>query len=262
MRLRAPSRGLALSAALLLTLTACGGGPPEEDGTASPTTTAPASATDGTGSEGAGSDGSDESEGTDESEGSGESDPDESSDAESTEADSGDGDSDGSDGEYVPASAEGPAQNVPKPVMPEEMKEETHEGAKAAVQYWWDTAYYLRLTGDAEPMGVVSHESCGFCKSYANALVTTYEDGGWMTGAKVTVTSALTGAVNSEMKILEVTTLLDSEAGKTYPKSGKEIKEDISPERTDEPWLTDVRYDEEFGHWRTTWVSYEGEDAE
>lgn len=242
MRLRAPSRGLALSAALLLSLTACNSGSPEDESTASPTTTAPASG--GASSEGSGS----ESEGSD---GAGSGEPAESSDADSTEA--------GGDGEYVPASEDGPAQNVPKPEMPEAMKEETEEGAKAAVQYWWDTVTYLQETGDAGPMGIASHDSCDFCKSYAADLVGIYNDGGWHSGSKVTVTSALTGVVNSEMKILEVTTLLDTSAGKTFDASGNEVEDQSTAERKDEPWLTDVRFDSEAGHWRTTFVSYEGE---
>ena len=140
MRRGAPARGLALTAALALSLTACTGGEEKEpEETASPTTTAPASASDGTESEGSGSEGS-ESDGADESEGTDEStepSDDQPSDGESTEA--GGDDSDPSredDGKYVPASADGPAKNVPKPQMPEEMKEETPEGAKAAVQYW------------------------------------------------------------------------------------------------------------------------------
>lgn len=134
MRRGAPARGLALTAALALSLTACTGGEEKEpEETASPSTTAPASASQGTGSERPGSEGS-ESDGAEKSEGTDEStepSDDQPSDAESPQADGGDSDPSGADGgEYVPASADGPAKNVPKPEMPEEMKEETPEVAK------------------------------------------------------------------------------------------------------------------------------------
>ena len=41
----------------------------------------------------------------------------------------------GSDGEYVEASAEGPAQSVPKPEKPALADEESYEGAQAFLDY-------------------------------------------------------------------------------------------------------------------------------
>ena len=51
----------------------------------------------------------------------------------------------GSDGEYVEASADGPAQNVPKPEKPALADEESYEGAQAFLDYLADTRAYAAL---------------------------------------------------------------------------------------------------------------------
>ena len=55
-------------------------------------------------------------------------------------------------GEYVPATAEKKAQNVPKPIMPEKVQELSIDGIYALIGYWISSFNYLALTGDIEPM--------------------------------------------------------------------------------------------------------------
>ena len=55
-------------------------------------------------------------------------------------------------GEYVPATAEKKAQNVPKPLMPEKVQELSIDGIYALIGYWISSFNYLALTGDIEPM--------------------------------------------------------------------------------------------------------------
>ncbi|WP_273416744.1 DUF6318 family protein [Corynebacterium appendicis] len=259
MRRGAPARGLALTAALALSLTACTGGEEKEpEETASPSTTSPASASQGTGSESSGAEGS-ESEGAEKSEGTDEStkpSDDQPSDAESPQAGGGPSGEDG--GEYVPASADGPAKNVPKPEMPEEMKEETPEGAKAAVQYWWDTVTYLQRTGDADLLRASSDEDCDFCRTYTRSIEKIYEDGGWTSGSDVEVTSALTGVINKDLKLLQVTTLLDVDGITTFKSNGSIDKSQSEEAYRDSPWITNVRFDENSKRWVATSVSFEG----
>ena len=50
---------------------------------------------------------------------------------------------------YKPASAEGPAETVPLPVMPEEAKAESKEGLIAFARHWYELANYGYETGDA-----------------------------------------------------------------------------------------------------------------
>ena len=55
-------------------------------------------------------------------------------------------------GTYIAANADAPAQNVPKPLIPEKMKENSPEGAYALMGYWLASQNYLILTGDVEPL--------------------------------------------------------------------------------------------------------------
>ena len=55
-------------------------------------------------------------------------------------------------GEYVPATAEKKAQNVPKPIMPEKVQDLSIDGIYALIGYWISSFNYLALTGDIEPM--------------------------------------------------------------------------------------------------------------
>lgn len=257
MRFRAPSRGLALSAALLLGLTACAGGDPEEEATASPTTTAPASASEGSSSEGSESDGPEEGPAEPSGPESGEASDATSSDADSTEAGgSGDG------GEYVPASEDGPAQNVPKPQMPEEMKEETHEGGTAAVAYWWDTLYYLQQTGDAGPMLEVSSEDCAYCHRYASELEALYAEGQWHTGSKPQVVSSQVGGDNPQKRALALTSLITLGESTHFDENGGIVKDGSTPEFKDDPWYNDVRFNPEKGHWDVTYTAPGGPENE
>lgn len=142
--------------------------------------------------------------------------------------------------------------------MPEEMKEETEDGAKAAVQYWWDTMTYLQRTGDAEPLKAVSADACDFCHSYSKGISDWYAEGGWHSGSKHVVNSALTGVLNDDNRVREVTILLEMGASISYRPDGTVDRDQSSDARSDVPFITDVQYDPEAGHWRTTFVSYEG----
>ncbi len=72
---------------------------------------------------------------------------------------------------YKPASAEGPAENVPVPVLPAEAKKETKAGLEAFAKYWYELVEYAYETGDLEPLKAVSGPSCVACNG-AYELVT------------------------------------------------------------------------------------------
>ncbi|NLS09691.1 hypothetical protein HGQ17_06665 [Nesterenkonia sp. MY13] len=99
---------------------------------------------------------------------------------ESAEPDEPSGDStDDDDAEPVPASSDGPAENWPKPEVPEEIYEPTEEGAEALIQYWFDARHYARITGDLEPLEYVSAEDCDVCDYGIAAIAEVYENNGW-----------------------------------------------------------------------------------
>ncbi|MCY1157255.1 MAG: hypothetical protein MOP51_275, partial [Citricoccus sp.] len=154
MRRRAARAGAAV-AVLAVALTACGGGADDPD-TGAPVSTPSASTEAATGPSG-------------------------SEETESSVAPSGPSaaSSEASGGEFIPASSEGPAQNVPVPEMPAAAKEQTQEGLEAALEYWWETDYYLKLTGDAAPMESVSTADCVLCEDLLKRWPELYELGGW-----------------------------------------------------------------------------------
>ena len=82
---------------------------------------------------------------------------------------------------YKPASAEGPAENVPLPVMPEEAKVESKEGLIAFARYWYELANYGYETGDVEPLRAVSGPDCFACGSYYSTVDSGYQQG-WISG--------------------------------------------------------------------------------
>lgn len=153
---RLPLMGVALAGALLLS--ACGGSPEGDSqaGPEEPSASASSSETDD------GDSGEESSSAGEPSEGSGD-----------------DGSSEESSGEPVPASSEGPAQNVPVPEAPAQLTEESEEGAEAALKYWWELDAYTRNTGDTDPLKAISGEDCTFCINRVNRVIKTYDQGDW-----------------------------------------------------------------------------------
>ncbi|MGW9402626.1 DUF6318 family protein [Arthrobacter sp. NPDC055585] len=90
---------------------------------------------------------------------------------------------------YKPASAEGPAQNVPLPVMPEEARVESKEGLIAFARYWYEVANYGYETGDVEPLKSVSGPDCTACNGAYSTLETWYEGENWAAGGQIEVSS-------------------------------------------------------------------------
>lgn len=240
---RRPAQAASLAAALALALTACGGGDPAPTET---TTTAPVSSTQAadtptaTATATAGASPSTPDGGTAPSSGSG----------------SGSGPASATaSGPYVPASAEGPAQNVPKPVMPEVMKEETQEGAEAAVKYFWETVYYMQQTGDAGLEQEISGPTCKFCEHHKNSIMKLYGDGGWMVSETATIHSAITRPSKNGYTS---TILLNMSKEEFFEKSGDEIAVSMSDSEDKAPWIAQSRYDKDLGHWTIAEMAYEG----
>lgn len=241
---RRPAQAASLAAALALALTACGGGDPAPTET---TTTAPALSTQAadtptpTATATAGASPSTPDGGTAPSSGSG------SGPASATAS-----------GPYVPASAEGPAQNVPKPVMPEVMKEETQEGAEAAVKYFWETVYYAEQTGDTAPIDSLSSEYCEFCELSASNLSSIYRNGGWYTGTKAKVSSSI---LRPSSTGYTATILVDTPKGTGFDKEGQVAPGGVVPAQNDQPWITELFFDDTEEYWIVDEMTYKGTGA-
>lgn len=81
--------------------------------------------------------------------------------------------------EYVPASADGPAQNVPKPVKPALADEESYEGAQAFLDYLADARAYAWQTGDTSLVRGITEDECIACIEQYDEIDALYVEGGW-----------------------------------------------------------------------------------
>lgn len=86
-------------------------------------------------------------------------------------------------GDYVPASATNPAEHMPKPVPPANMKEHSVDGAYAFLSFWLASLNYLMMTGDPGPIEVVYYEGYGIEK-YPSTLKLYATGLGWVYGTE------------------------------------------------------------------------------
>lgn len=93
----------------------------------------------------------------------------------------------GADGEYVEASADGPAQNVPKPEKPALADEESYEGAQAFLDYLADTRAYAWQTGDTSLIREITAEECENCAVEFEDIERIYDEGGWATSGRESI---------------------------------------------------------------------------
>ncbi|MFI7493475.1 DUF6318 family protein [Kocuria sp. M4R2S49] len=90
--------------------------------------------------------------------------------------------------DYVPASLDGPAQNVPKPVMPDLAREESRAGAQAFLDYWSDAKWYAYETGDASLVRDVTSRHCEACEEEFEDIEDIYAEGLWTVGGRDSIT--------------------------------------------------------------------------
>ncbi len=86
--------------------------------------------------------------------------------------------------EFQFATAEGPAQNVQIPKLPETAKKFSNEGLIAFAEHWYATLTYLYASGDKAPMMAVSSPECEFCVKIANSVSKGYKGGNWIVGGQ------------------------------------------------------------------------------
>lgn len=88
---------------------------------------------------------------------------------------------------YRPANAEGPAQKVPRPQIPEGMHEDTEEGLIKFIFYWISLADYGMETGDFNELYSLSGTM--MVEEYSHFALTAkhYREGGWVEGGHYSV---------------------------------------------------------------------------
>lgn len=84
--------------------------------------------------------------------------------------------------DYEPATLDHPAKNAPKPVMPDEAKQETEAGAQAFLNYYADAQWYSIQTGDTSLVRPISSVDCQKCTEQYDAYDQIYREGNWAAG--------------------------------------------------------------------------------
>lgn len=135
-------------------------------------------------------------------------------------------------GEYVPATATHKAQNVPKPLVPANMNEQSVDGIYAFIGYWLASSNYLLMTGDTEPLQKV--ESADSLENYRNLTVAYENNAGWIYGADNPMTLELLS--DSPQKISGSRIRYDWLAYMNY---SADMKIHIEGQGTDEPFMED-----------------------
>lgn len=163
--------------------------------------------------------------------------------------------------EYVPASADGPAQNVPVPELPDAAREQTEEGAEATLKYWWDAMEYLYLTGGRAPLENISGDECVFCENFLEVVPETVSNGGWYVLEETISISDIT------VKDVNESGMIIFEYDVVQPKSqyfdAEGIPSDVrNIERSLERMETLVSYTSDDRHWIVNEVAYGDETTE
>lgn len=121
----------------------------------------------------------------------------------------------------VAASSDGPAQNWPEPEVPDEIYEETQEGALAALEYWFEAATYLQLTGDAGPFDSMSESGCQICSRTVEQFDEVYGvEGAWHVTENSEVKDPIASSLTSDGRVSVLFTLSESPA-QVYESSGE-----------------------------------------
>ncbi|GAA4107168.1 DUF6318 family protein [Enteractinococcus coprophilus] len=159
--------------------------------------------------------------------------------------------------EYVAASAEGPAENVPAPVVPDAVKEHSADGARATIEYFWEAVDYGRLTGNTEPIEQVTHYVCESCNQLIYKWEQIYEDGAWAvldgeTSIKIgEVQQNYTEETDEEWTA--VLFKMDEPSSEFYQDGV--LNEDASTEGGESAgWWVEMVYDEDDGQWVIDWL--------
>ncbi|WFP16262.1 DUF6318 family protein [Citricoccus muralis] len=150
--------------------------------------------------------------------------------------------------EFIPASADGPAQNVPVPALPDAAREQTPEGAEATLEYWWDAMEYLYLTGDPEQLMAASEADCEVCEMMVETWESAYRNDEWSSlNGEIEIESTLS-TVDEEVSQADIDYSLTHPELRHYSSNGDEITESRTS-FDNQPWFAILNYDESNGQW-------------
>ena len=122
---------------------------------------------------------------------------------------------------YKPASASGPAENVPVPVLPAAAKEFSKKGLEEFARYWYSTLGYAYETGDMKPMMAITVADCKTCARVKENVENCYGSGGWIVGGQMTVHYSDSKFVLTPDGTYQAILMVQQAAVTSYLKDGK-----------------------------------------
>lgn len=162
--------------------------------------------------------------------------------------------------EYVAASADGPAQQVPEPVLPDAVSENTVDGAKATVEYFWEAVDYGRMTGDTQHAAQVAHYVCEACNQLIYKWQKIYEDNAWADLHEATEIRFLDVQQNFDADLEEDWTAIIfemQEPANDFYQDGVLDEEVSSDTQTSAGWWIEMVYDETAQQWVIDWLDFD-----
>jgi hypothetical protein len=132
--------------------------------------------------------------------------------------------------------------------MPEAVKEPGEAGVKAALEHWWEAAYYLQQTGDSHPIEEISASSCIICEDVVSDWTEIYEAGGWSTGSNASVSNFFVTIPGDEKDAAVVFETVE-DASSLYKPDGSEVDPDKPGESFRTGWSGNASFDSTRGHW-------------
>jgi len=162
--------------------------------------------------------------------------------------------------EFVPASEDGPAQNVPEPHLSAVATENSEEGAEATLEYFWSAEEYARLTGITNPLEIVASEHCEFCTESIEGWTESYGDGYWNVpkgDLEIEIEEAHVTDEEEENRTVGYVFFSLLEPGTDfYNSEGQKTEESFdAPEAKD--WFALMYYDATAQRWEIDWIGLE-----
>ena len=145
----------------------------------------------------------------------------------------------------APAPPRAPALAMPAPQRPENMDENSSEGAIATATYVVQLYPYVYATGDLEQWKAMSQQDCLFCNSVITNVGKLHEAGGWKNPWTHTITQTGYADPGPGSEYSRVDVVFDQEASYSYDGTG--APPDVSEPATGTLLILAMKYVD--GHW-------------
>lgn len=167
--------------------------------------------------------------------------------------------------EYVPASAEGPAQNVPEPEFPTATKENSIEGAQSTLKYFWKAVDYGRLTGDTTHAERVASDDCDLCTDLVTGWRQVYEEESWAAlygEMQLWVNEVNLSRLDAASPDRAEISFSMTEPPVDFYEDGKLLEEESFDSESSADWWAQLVFDGTAQSWQIEWVGLESQVLE